>query len=48
LSTFDTDLTARVVELMSALEALGTDQTRRTLARHGCAGPQFGVKAADL
>jgi hypothetical protein len=48
MSTFDPALTARVAEIMAALEALGTEQTRRTFARHGCTGPQFGVKVADL
>jgi len=33
---------------MSRLEALGTEQTRRTFRRHGAVEPFFGVKVGDL
>ena len=35
-------------EAMSALAAAGSEQTRRTYARHGAAGPMFGVSFATL
>jgi len=35
-------------EVMSRLEALGTEQTRRTFRRHGAVEPFFGVKVGDL
>lgn len=41
-------LEERLAETMAALEAQGTEQTRKTFLRHGLKGPQFGVKVADL
>ncbi len=35
-------------ETMSALEAAGSAQTRKTYARHGATGPMFGVSFATL
>ncbi len=35
-------------EAMAALEAAGTEQTRRTYIRHGAPEPLFGVKFGDL
>ena len=35
-------------ETMLELEALGTEQTRKTWCRHGAAEPMFGVKFGDL
>jgi 3-methyladenine DNA glycosylase AlkD len=35
-------------QAMSALEAAGSEQTRRTYARHGVAIPMFGVSFASL
>ncbi|MGZ9585769.1 DNA alkylation repair protein [Paenibacillus marinisediminis] len=35
-------------EVMSKLEALGTEQTKRTFLRHGAMEPLFGVKIGDL
>lgn len=35
-------------EVMSALEKVGTAQTRKTYARHGGKAPMFGVSFADL
>jgi 3-methyladenine DNA glycosylase AlkD len=35
-------------EAMSQLEALGSEQTRKTFLRHGVAEPLFGVKFGDL
>jgi hypothetical protein len=35
-------------EVMQQLEKLGTAQTRKTLARHGCPEPFFGVKIGDM
>ena len=35
-------------EVMSALEAKGSEQTRKTLRRHGAVDPFFGVKVGDL
>lgn len=40
-------LTERLATVMAALEAKGSEQTRRTFARHGMKGPAFGVKVAD-
>ena len=37
-----------LAEVMSALEKAGTEQTRKTWARHGATGPMFGVLFADL
>lgn len=35
-------------EAMSALEAAGSEQTRKTYGRHGITGPMFGVSFATL
>lgn len=35
-------------EAMAALEAAGTEETRRTYLRHGASEPLFGVKFGDL
>lgn len=35
-------------QVMQELEALGSEQTKRTFLRHGAAEPLFGVKFADL
>jgi hypothetical protein len=35
-------------QVMAELEALGTEQTRRTYRRHGVAEPLFGVRFGDL
>ncbi len=35
-------------EAMAALEAAGTEQTRKTYRRHGASDPLFGVKFGDL
>ena len=35
-------------EVMKELEALGSEQTRKTWCRHGAAEPMFGVKFGDL
>jgi 3-methyladenine DNA glycosylase AlkD len=37
-----------LAETMKALEAAGSEQTRKTLTRHGVSGPQFGVSYAFL
>jgi 3-methyladenine DNA glycosylase AlkD len=37
-----------VAEIMRELEAAGSEQTRKTFARHGISIPMFGVKVADL
>ena len=37
-----------IEEAMSALEAAGSEQTRRTYRRHGASDPLFGVKFGDL
>lgn len=37
-----------VTDVLSELEAAGTEQTRRTYRRHGVRGAQFGVKYGDL
>ena len=35
-------------EILQQLEKLGTAQTRKTFARHGCPEPFFGVKVGDM
>jgi len=35
-------------DVMQELEALGSEQTRKTWCRHGAAEPMFGVKFGDL
>jgi DNA alkylation repair enzyme len=35
-------------EVMAALDAAGTEQTRKTYRRHGASDPLFGVKFGDL
>jgi 3-methyladenine DNA glycosylase AlkD len=45
-TNFDFDMT--VTEIMSQLESLGNEQTRKTLLRHGATEPIFGVKIGDL
>jgi 3-methyladenine DNA glycosylase AlkD len=37
-----------VAEVMTILEKLGTEQTRKTWARHGATGPMFGVLFGEL
>jgi 3-methyladenine DNA glycosylase AlkD len=37
-----------VDQVMAELEKKGSEQTRKTFARHGVAMPMFGVKVADL
>lgn len=37
-----------LAEAMSALEKAGSEQTRKTYARHGASGAMFGVSFADL
>lgn len=37
-----------VAEVMTELEHMGTEQTRKTFARHGIPENMFGVKVADL
>lgn len=37
-----------VTEIMTQLEKLGSDSTRRVLMNHGARDPVFGVKIADL
>jgi 3-methyladenine DNA glycosylase AlkD len=37
-----------VDEVMAALEALGSEGTRRIWRNHGLSGPMFGVKVGDL
>jgi 3-methyladenine DNA glycosylase AlkD len=37
-----------VETIMQRLEALGTEQTRKTWRNHGAAEPMFGVKVGDL
>jgi 3-methyladenine DNA glycosylase AlkD len=37
-----------VDQVMAELEKKGSEQTRKTFARHGVAIPMFGVKVADL
>lgn len=38
----------KVTEAMSRLERLGSEQTLKTLRRHGVTGPAFGVKYSDF
>jgi len=37
-----------LAEVLAALEAAGSQQTRKTYARHGVTGPMFGVSYATL
>jgi 3-methyladenine DNA glycosylase AlkD len=37
-----------LAEVMRILQKLGSEQTRKTYARHGAKGPMFGVKFGDL
>lgn len=37
-----------LAEVMRTLEASGSEQTRKTYARHGAQGPMFGVRFGDL
>jgi hypothetical protein len=37
-----------VAQVMAELEKKGSEQTRKTFARHGVSIPMFGVKVADL
>ena len=37
-----------LAEVMAALEKAGTEQNRKTWARHGVTGPMFGVSFAYL
>ncbi len=37
-----------VDEVMSKLEEMGTEQTKRTFLRHGAVEPLFGVKVGDM
>jgi 3-methyladenine DNA glycosylase AlkD len=37
-----------VKDVLSELESLGSEQTRKTYARHGGTGPMFGVSFANL
>lgn len=39
---------ANVEQIMKELEKLGTEQTRKTFARHGAPGNLYGVKVGDL
>jgi len=45
-TNFDFDMT--LAEIMSQLESLGNEQTKKTLLRHGAIEPIFGVKIGDL
>jgi len=38
----------KVAQVMSELEKLGSEQTKKTLLRHGVVEPLFGVKIGDL
>ncbi len=38
----------KLADAMQELEALGSEQTRKTWRRHGAAEPMFGVKFGDL
>jgi len=38
----------KTADVMSALEKLGSAQTKKTYLRHGCPEPFFGVKIADM
>ncbi|WP_338151782.1 hypothetical protein [Listeria cornellensis] len=35
-------------EVMQQLESLGSEQTRKTLCKHGANEPIFGVKIGDM
>lgn len=37
-----------VTDVMTTLESLGSEQTRKVLRRHGAVDPLFGVKVGDL
>ncbi|BFH17650.1 DNA alkylation repair protein [Paenibacillus melissococcoides] len=37
-----------VEDIMKKLEAMGSEQTKKTFIRHGAPGPLFGVKIGDL
>lgn len=37
-----------VEDIMKKLEAMGSEQTKKTFMRHGAPGPLFGVKIGDL
>ncbi len=41
-------MNTQVKEIMEELEALGTEQTRKTFINHGAKGALFGVKVGDL
>jgi 3-methyladenine DNA glycosylase AlkD len=41
-------MTTTLAQAMSALEAAGSEQTRKTYRRHGATDPMFGVKFGDL
>ena len=38
----------QIAELMKKLESLGSEQTKKTLLKHGAKEPFFGVKVGDL
>ncbi|QUI22377.1 DNA alkylation repair protein [Vallitalea pronyensis] len=38
----------KIHEVMTELELMGTEQTRKIYRNHGCKGPLFGVKIGDL
>ena len=38
----------KTTDVMTALEKLGSPQTKKTYLRHGCPEPFFGVKIADM
>ena len=38
----------KTIDVMKALEQLGSAQTKKTYLRHGCPEPFFGVKIADM
>src|SRR5678815_2950237 len=42
------EATVTATEVMKQLEKMGSDQQRKTYARHGCTAPMFGVKIGDL
>ncbi len=41
-------MSLEIDEVLAALEAAGTDQTRKTYRRHGAREPLFGVKFGDM
>ncbi|SYX86759.1 3-methyladenine DNA glycosylase AlkD [Paenibacillus alvei] len=41
-------MTVTLDEVMAKLEAMGTEQTKKTFLRHGAQEPLFGVKIGDL